>query len=166
MTSHPPSAIRKPALDHREYRHLQLGASGELTVVLISDPETDKAAAAMDVGVGHATDPAALPGLAHFCEHMLFLGTDKYPDEGAYQAFVNEHGGACNAFTAYEDTNFHFEVHHDALPGALDRFAQFFVSPRFTASATERELHAVDSERRRWLEEGPSGPCVRTRSAA
>lgn len=25
--------------------------------------------------------PDDLPGLAHFCEHLLFLGTDKYPDE-------------------------------------------------------------------------------------
>ena len=45
-----------------------------LQVLLISDPSTDKAAAAMDVHIGHMSDPAKLPGLAHFCEHMLFLG--------------------------------------------------------------------------------------------
>ena len=141
-----PTAIRKPALDHREYGHLRLGPLGELTAVLISDPETDKATAAMDVGVGHSSDPESLLGLAHFCEHMLFLGTDKYPEEGSYQGFVSDHGGACNAFTGYENTNFHFDVSADALPEALDRFAQFFVAPRFTASATRRELHAVDAE--------------------
>ena len=144
--SREPTVICKPALDHREYCHLRLGPRGELTAVLISDPETDKAAAAMDVGVGHSSDPASLPGLAHFCEHMLFLGTDKYPEEGSYQAFVSEHGGACNAFTGYENTNYHFDVNPAALPEALDRFAQFFVAPRFTESATRRELHAVDAE--------------------
>ena len=105
-----PTVICKPALDHREYCHLRFGPLGELTALLISDPETDKAAAAMDVGVGHSSDPASLLGLAHFCEHMLFLGTDKYPEEGSYQAFVSEHGGACNAFTGYENTNYHFDV--------------------------------------------------------
>jgi len=144
--SREPTVICKPALDPREYCHLRLGPRGELAAVLISDPETDKAAAAMDVGVGHSSDPASLPGLAHFCEHMLFLGTDKYPEEGSYQAFVSEHGGACNAFTGYENTNYHFDVNPAALPEALDRFAQFFVAPCFTQSATRRELHAVDAE--------------------
>ena len=36
-----------------------------------------------DVGGYH--DPEGLPGLAHFCEHMLFLGTKKYPVENDYQ---------------------------------------------------------------------------------
>ena len=43
-------------------------------MLLVSDPSTDKAAAAMDVHIGHMSDPPNLPGLAHFCEHMLFLG--------------------------------------------------------------------------------------------
>eukprot|EP00965_Chrysotila_dentata_P243415 6205400-Pleurochrysis_carterae.AAC.1 len=43
-------------------------------VLLVSDPEADKAAACMDVSVGHSSDPSDLPGLAHFLEHMLFLG--------------------------------------------------------------------------------------------
>ena len=30
------------------------------------------------------SDPDELPGLAHFCEHMLFLGTKKYPEENEY----------------------------------------------------------------------------------
>ncbi|KAJ0170064.1 hypothetical protein K1T71_014670 [Dendrolimus kikuchii] len=34
----------------------------------------------MDVNVGYLSDPEELPGLAHFCEHMLFLGTKKYPE--------------------------------------------------------------------------------------
>lgn len=37
-------------------------------------------------------DPKDLPGLAHFCEHMLFLGTEKYPVENEYPRFLSEHG--------------------------------------------------------------------------
>lgn len=47
----------------------------DLEVLVISDTDTDKAAAAMSVGSGSWSDPTNRPGLAHFCEHMLFLGT-------------------------------------------------------------------------------------------
>ena len=66
--------------------------SNSLQVLLISDAETDKASAAMDVGVGHWSDPQHLPGLAHFLEHMLFLGTERFPDEAEYNHFLNAHG--------------------------------------------------------------------------
>jgi insulysin len=136
--------FRKPELDERSYRWLAL--HNKLEVLLISDSQADKAAAAMDVAVGHASDPEELPGLAHFLEHMLFLGTDKYPDEGSYQQFLSEHGGSSNAFTAFENTNYYFDVTQPHLHDALDRFAQFFLCPCFTESATSRELKAVDSE--------------------
>lgn len=48
-----------------------------MEALLISDPTTDKAAAAMDVKVGHLSDPEDLQGLAHFCEHLMFMGTEK-----------------------------------------------------------------------------------------
>lgn len=47
--------------------------------MVISDPKATKAAAAMSVDVGAAADPAGLPGLAHFLEHMLFLGESRGP---------------------------------------------------------------------------------------
>jgi insulysin len=62
----------KSAQDKRDYRIITL--SNKLTAVLIHDKECDKAAAAMDVNVGHFSDANEAPGLAHFCEHMLFLG--------------------------------------------------------------------------------------------
>lgn len=54
--------------------------------MLVCDAETPKAAAAMNVRVGQLSDGDEFPGLAHFCEHMLFLGTAKYPSENEYQA--------------------------------------------------------------------------------
>jgi insulysin len=47
-----------------------------LKSLLISDPETDKSAASLLVKVGSLSDPKEYYGLAHFCEHMLFLGTE------------------------------------------------------------------------------------------
>lgn len=136
--------ITKGANDLREYRGLEL--INGLKVLLISDPKTDKSAASLAVNVGHLMDPVELPGLAHFCEHMLFLGTDKYPVENEYAKFLSSHGGNHNAHTASDETNYYFDVKPSELEGALDRFVQFFLCPQFTASATEREVCAVDSE--------------------
>lgn len=65
------SEIHKPDLDERGYKFLAL--DNKLSVLLISDATTDKAAAAIDVNVGHLSDPLETPGLAHFCEHLLFM---------------------------------------------------------------------------------------------
>lgn len=46
----------------------------------------------MSVGVGSLHD-GDVEGLAHFCEHMLFLGTEKYPDEQAYSKYLNVRRG-------------------------------------------------------------------------
>eukprot|EP00741_Cyanophora_paradoxa_P011372 tig00020556_g10985.t1 len=143
-------AIQRSINDRRAYRHVLL--PNNLQALVISDPETDKAAASLDVHVGHHSDPPELPGLAHFLEHLLFLGTAKYPDEGSYKAFLSMHGGSSNAFTSAEHTCYYFSVTHAQLEGALDRFAQFFVAPLMTESATERELKAVDSEHKKNLQ--------------
>ncbi len=130
--------------DDRDYRVLTL--DNGLTALLVSDPEADKAAASLNVDVGSAQDPEDLPGLAHYLEHMLFLGTETYPASDAYQGFLSRHGGQHNAFTAPRDTNYFFSVEPDALAGALDRFSRFFVDPLFNADRLESERQVVHSE--------------------
>jgi len=102
-------------------------------------------------------DHGGLPGLGHFFEHMVFLGTEKYPGEDDYEGFLSKHGGFSNAYTDMEDTNYYFSITTQAnesdsvsegLSGALDRFSQFFIAPRFEESMAERELRAIDSEYR------------------
>ena len=69
-----------------------------------------KAAAALCVGVGSLSDPRTLEdgfgleGLAHFVEHMLFMGTVPYPDENGWSAFLSSHGGEDNGETHSEAT--------------------------------------------------------------
>eukprot|EP00064_Thunnus_orientalis_P002979 superscaffoldBa00000234_g2987 len=135
--------IRSPE-DKRVYRGLEF--TNGLKAMLISDPTTDKSSAALDVHIGSLSDPANISGLAHFCEHMLFLGTQKYPKENEYSQFLSEHAGSSNAFTSGEHTNYYFDVSHEHLQGALDRFAQFFLCPLFDESCKDREVNAVDSE--------------------
>ena len=71
--------VKSPA-DNRDYRYLTM--DNGLNVLLISDPDTDKSAAAVDVNVGSYMDPDHRLGLAHFLEHMLFYGYRKVPGCG------------------------------------------------------------------------------------
>ena len=146
----PPAAavkeIFKSNNDQRQYRHIRL--ENNLDVLLISDPSADKAAASLDVYIGSYQNPVDRAGLAHFLEHMLFLGTAEYPDPGEYQAFISEHGGTHNAYTSSENTNYFFDIDVDYLEQALDRFAPFFSSPNFDSAYVDRERNAVESEYR------------------
>lgn len=130
--------------DTRQYEAFTL--DNGLKVLIISDPETKKAAASLDVFVGSASDPEDRAGLAHFLEHMLFLGTKKYPDPDEYQTFIAQHGGSRNAYTAKEHTNYFFDIENGFLEPALDRFSQFFTTPLFNSEFVEREKNAVNSE--------------------
>ncbi len=132
--------------DHNRYRVITL--DNGLQALLISNPATDTAAAAMDVATGSGDDPEDRPGLAHFLEHMLFLGTRKYPQADAYQTFISNHGGDHNAMTMFQHTNYFFDINAKALAPALDRFAQQFTAPLFNPDYVSREKHAVASEYR------------------
>lgn len=108
--------------------------------------QTKKAAAAMCVEIGSFSDPFEAQGLAHFLEHMLFMGSTDFPDENEYDSYLSKHGGSSNAYTEAEHTCYHFEVKREFLKGALKRFSQFFISPLVKMEAMEREVLAVDSE--------------------
>ncbi|KAJ9089924.1 metalloprotease [Entomophthora muscae] len=138
------TTIVKSASDDREYLGLVL--LNGMKVLLVSDPKTGSAAASMDVAVGYMADPESMPGLAHFCEHMLFMGNKKYPDPSSYFEHLKSNGGGSDAYTIYDRTNYFFSVNYDSLESTLDRFSQFFISPLFSAEAVEKEVNAVNSE--------------------
>ncbi|MCL1143576.1 insulinase family protein [Shewanella gaetbuli] len=137
-------AIRKSQNDHRRYKYIQL--PNQLKVLLVEDNQSNQAAASMAVRVGHFDDPVSRPGMAHFLEHMLFLGTEKYPDSGEYHAFINQHGGNNNAWTGTEQTNFFYTISPEVFDESLDRFSQFFIAPKFDLELVDRERHAIESE--------------------
>ena len=137
--------------DHRQYHYLEL--ANRLRVLLICDPDTDKSAASLAVSTGHFDDPADRQGMAHFLEHMLFLGTCTYPKPGEYQQFMSRHGGSNNAWTGTEFTNFFFEIDNGFFEAGLDRFSQFFICPTFDPEWVDKERNAVDSEYRLKLQD-------------
>ncbi|KAE8167024.1 Metalloenzyme, LuxS/M16 peptidase-like protein [Aspergillus tamarii] len=100
--------LDKPELDDRSYRVIRL--PNKLEALLVHDPDTDKASAAVNVNVGNFSDADDMPGMAHAVEHLLFMGTEKYPKENAYNQYLASHSGSSNAYTAATETNYFFEV--------------------------------------------------------
>ena len=141
--------------DKRSYRYVEL--DNGMKVLLGSDPSATMAAASVDVSTGSYSDPIEYPGLAHFCEHMLFLSNAKFPEEDEYETFLASAGGGSNAFTDKTHTNFFFEVSTGYLEPALERLAAFFVAPTFATGASsdqvDRERNAVDSENSKNLQD-------------
>jgi insulysin len=135
---------RQSPNDDRAYRYLRL--PNQMQVLLVSDPETDKSAAALAVYRGSFHEPNDRPGLAHFLEHMLFIGTGKYPEVDTFQQFITGNGGSSNAYTALDHTNYFFDIQNSGFPEGLDRFAHFFIDPLLSPEYVEREKNAVHSE--------------------
>lgn len=136
--------IDTPTLAQREERKMRL--DNGLEALLISDPDTKESGAALAVAVGSWDDPEDRPGMAHFVEHMLFLGTEKYPEEAEYTRYLDEHGGTRNAFTMADRTVYMFSVNNEGFSEALDRFGQFFIAPLFSPSGVDRECQAIHQE--------------------
>ena len=74
--------------------------------------------------VGSLSNPPECQGLAHFCEHMLFMGSKKYPEENYFASFISRNGGYTNATTRDEATTYNFAVSAEKLKEALDIWAQ------------------------------------------
>src|SRR5690606_13492005 len=136
--------ITRSPTDQRNYRIVEL--DNGMRCVLVHEAEARQASAALAVAAGHFHDPHHAQGLAHFLEHMLFLGTEKYPDANSYQSFISAHGGNHNAWTGTEFSNYYFTVDANYFDQALDRFMRFFYQPLFAQQWIEKELQSIESE--------------------
>ena len=72
--------------------------------------------------------------------------TSIHDREGELETYLTRNAGRSNAFTGNEETCYYLTVNQDALKGALDIYASFFVAPLFSSSGIDREINAVNSE--------------------
>ncbi|MFT4747344.1 MAG: protease-3 [Congregibacter sp.] len=147
----PQNEIVKSPIDKREYASIVL--DNQLEIMLVSDPSIEKSAAAISVAVGSLQEPKEFGGLAHYLEHMLFLGTKSFPIVGNYGEFVSRNGGSQNAYTQLDHTNYMVAVNNDAYDEALSRFSGFFYEATLDESYADKERNAVHSE---WTMKGPN----------
>ncbi|CAI2379420.1 unnamed protein product [Moneuplotes crassus] len=138
-----------PNFDEREYRRIVL--PNLMQTILVSDPKSTTASAAVSVGVGSNQNPRDINGLAHLLEHMLFLGSSKYPDGRELQKNAELGGGYSNAYTSPEETNYYFISGEKEFEKSIDIFSWFFKDPTLNSESIEKEVQNVDSEHRKNL---------------
>ena len=143
-------SITKSSNDTRQYQVIRL--ANQLQVLLISDPDLENSAASLSVPIGSMHNPENQLGLAHYLEHMLFLGSEKYPVINEYSKFMSQNGGYTNAYTAQDATVYGFEVNDSALPEALDRLGDVMRAPLLDEKYAEKERHTVNAEHKTYFD--------------
>lgn len=153
------AGLELPYCDDCAYRLLVL--DNQLEALLIHEKGAGEAAAALDVAVGSLCDTEDMPGIAHAVEHILSMGTKKYPQSNAYDGYLSQYSGYSNALTEPNSTKYHFTLTYPLrsdverrtsphenrrLYGALDRLAQMFVDPLFSEESVRSAIESIDSE--------------------
>ena len=136
--------IRKSSKDVRQYQAIKL--ENGMTVLLVSDKQAVKSLSAIALPVGTLESPDSQLGLAHYLEHMILMGSKKYPQPENLTEFLKKHGGDHNAGTASNRTAFYLEVENNALLPAVDRLADAIAEPLLDPASADKERHAVNAE--------------------
>lgn len=136
--------LNKTYFDEKKYKYITL--KNDLDVILISNEKTNRSIVALTINIGSLYNN--VEGIAHFLEHMLFMGCEKYYDRGENHFFsiINKHGGNSNAFTTNNFTSYYFTVDDEHLNETIEVFHNFFISPLFNNDSINREISAVHSE--------------------
>lgn len=139
-----PETINKSENDPRTYQAVKL--HNGMIVLLVSDPKATKSLAAVSIPVGSLENPDSQLGLAHYLEHMVLMGSKKYPEPSSLSEFLQKHGGSHNASTAAHRTAYYLEVENSALKDATDRLADALAEPLLDPTNADRERNAVNAE--------------------
>ncbi|MDF3933607.1 pyrroloquinoline quinone biosynthesis protein PqqF [Pseudomonas citronellolis] len=127
-------------------RTRQLRLPNGLRATLAQTPGAAAGAALVRVAAGSHDEPAAHPGLAHFLEHLLFLGGRAYRDEQRLMPWVQARGGRLNASTRARHTEYFFEVPAADLGDGLLRLADMLERPALARDAQLREREVLEAE--------------------
>ena len=117
-----------------------------LKVVVLEDHSIPNCALNIWWRVGSRNEQAGATGLAHYFEHMMFMGGAKYGDQ--FDIVMERQGGSNNAFTTFDNTTYQDWFPADGLPLILDMERDRMSGMVFTTEKVERERDVVHSEYR------------------
>jgi zinc protease len=106
--------------------------------------------------VGAADDPVTKSGIAHFHEHVMFLGTARYK-RGEYSDIITRNGGQQNAFTGHDATAYYIMIAKEKLGLAMELEADRMRGLQPADDAVLKEREVIIEERRQRIENSPQG---------
>lgn len=133
-----------PKNEHKHFYKFNL--NNDIPVIYVKDNNLDNPAFYLGVSVGYFSDPIETPGLAHFLEHLIFMGSSKYPKENYFNERLSEYNGMTNAYTDTNKTVYYFSCTFNGFKEILNIFFNLIKSPLLSQSSQEREVLAVNSE--------------------
>ena len=133
-----------PKNEKRKFHSFKL--KNNIPVIYVRDDNLENPAFYLGVSVGYFSDPKETPGLAHFLEHLIFMGSKKYPKENYFNEKLAEYNGMTNAYTDTNKTVFYLSCSSSGFEEILDIFYNLIKEPLLSESSQEREVLAVDSE--------------------
>ena len=136
--------IIKSDNDSREYKYFKM--DNNLQCLIIVDKNESMCGACLNIEAGSILEANNVDGLAHFLEHMVFMGSKKYPESHDFMGTINKSGGETNASTAQTFTNYYFTINSDKFLETLDKFSGFFIAPLLDQKYIDKEINAVNSE--------------------
>lgn len=117
-----------------------------LRLGFIQLPAGCQAAALVRVNAGAHDAPVEYPGLAHFLEHLLFLGSQAYASTQSLMPYIQGCAGQLNASTRERHTDFFFQVPAAAFGEALKRLLDMLARPLLDPAAQLREREVLQAE--------------------
>ncbi|MDA6076240.1 insulinase family protein [Edwardsiella anguillarum] len=136
-------SINKSAGDPRAYQAIRL--DNGMKVVLVSDPQAPNALAALALPVGSLDDPDSQLGLAHYLEHMVLMGSKRFPQPDNLSEFLKSTAAAITPAPLH--TAPPTICRWKTMPApALDRLADAIAEPLLDKGNADRERHAVNAE--------------------
>src|SRR5882757_7140994 len=116
-----------------------------LLVMTESMPHVRSVSMGVWVDSGSRDEPAAVNGISHFVEHMVFKGTTTRSAQQIARE-VDTIGGNLDAFTGKEMVCFNIKVLDENVPPALDVLADLVLHPTFTPEELAREQGVILEE--------------------
>ena len=110
--------------------------------------------AAFDAGA--RTERPDENGMAHFLEHLVFKGGEKYDDYRKVNETAERMGGSLNAYTSHDLVAFHITVRAEAALEAIDLLTDFVGRPKLDADELDRERGVVIQEIQRYKDQPAS----------
>src|SRR2546423_4035525 len=95
---------------------------------------------------GARTERPEENGMAHFLEHLVFKGGEKYPTYRDVNETAERMGASLNAYTSHDLVAFHITARAEAAPQAIDLLTDFVGRPRIDTAELDRERGVVIQE--------------------
>jgi len=136
--------ITKPEFDLRNYTGGKL--TNNIKYIIINDDTLNRTFITVNIKAGSYDEPKGYDGLAHFLEHMLFMGSEKYPKESHFNDTVAKYSGETNAYTSNDETCYYIQFDDGGFDDIIEIFSRFFIDPLFLKDSVEREMKAINNE--------------------